>query len=396
MQHAAHKPAHKPGKSPLAKLWGIDPEVVFLNHGSFGACPLPVLEKQRALRDRMERQLVKFLGRELEGLLDTARADVAAFVNADPDGLAFVTNATQGINAVLQWLPFAPGDEALTTNQEYNASTNALRAYVERAGGRVVVATVPFPIASEDEVVEAILSRVTDRTRLALIDHVTSPTGLVFPIERIVRALADRGIDTLVDGAHAPGMLPLDLEKLGAAYYVGNLHKWVCAPKGAAFLSVRADRRGGVRPTSISHGANSPRTDRARFRLEFDWTGTCDPTAWLAAPEAIRFMASVLPGGWPEVMERNRRLALDGRRILCSALGVPAPAPESMIGSLASIPLPDGDAEALKAALEREWSVEVPIVPWPAAPKRLVRISAQLHNHAAEYEWLAGALKAAL
>lgn len=388
--------AQRPSKSPLSRLWGIDPSVVYLNHGSFGACPLPVLEAQARWRERMERQLVRFLVRELEGLLDTARAEVGAFVGASADDLAFVTNATAGVNCVLQWLALKPGDEVLTTSQEYNACANALRAHAGRAGATVEVAQTPFPLASPDEVVEAILAKVTERTRLALVDHVTSPTGLVFPVERIVRELERRGVDTLVDGAHAPGMVDLNIEKIGAAYYTGNLHKWVCAPKGAAVLWVRKDRQAGVRPTSISHGANSPREDRSKFRLEFDWTGTCDPTAWLTAPEAIRFVGALAPGGWREVRERNRALALRGRAVVCDAMGVAAPAPEGMIGSLATIPLPDSErpASELKERLMEEWGIEIPIVSWPGAPKRQVRLSAQLYNHEAEYEHLARALRA--
>ena len=229
----------------------------------------------------------------------------------------------------------------------------------------------------------------------------TSQTALVFPIEPIIVEMHARGVEVLVDGAHAPGMLPLDLSSLGVSYYTGNLHKWVCAPKGAGFLYVREDRRARIRPVAISHGANSTRTDRSRFHLEFDWTGTLDPTPWLSVPQALRFIASLVPGGWPEVMRRNRALALEGRDVLCSALEIEPPAPDGMIGSMAAVPLPDGGAapalyDPLQQSLYVKHSIEVPVMPWPKPPARLLRISAQLYNDPADYQHLANALAAEL
>ena len=387
--------------SPLARHWTLDPIVDFLNHGSFGACPRPVIEAQQRLRDEMERQPMEFLLRRLPERLDAARNALAAFVGADPQNLAFVSNATSGVNAVLRSLPLRPGDELLVTDHEYNACKNALHFVAERAGATVVVARVPFPLGSAQEVVDAVLGAAGDHTRLALIDHVTSLTGLVLPIAEIVRRLADRGIDVLVDGAHAPGMLELSLDALGAAYYTGNCHKWLCAPKGAALLYVRPDRQDRVRPLCISHGANTRRPGRSLFQDEFDWVGTVDPTAWLCVPVAIEAMASIVPGGWDEVRRRNRVLALQARDILCAGLGIPPPCPDEMIGSLCAVPLPDGPGAApasalhldpLQQALLSEHRIEVPVVPWPAPPRRLIRISAQLYNDRAQYQRLAAAL----
>ena len=382
-------------------LWSLDPDVTFLNHGSFGACPKAVLAAQQELRARLEREPVRFFVRDLEPLLDDARQTLGAFLGADPDGIAFVSNATAGVNTVLRSLEFASGDELIVTDHAYNACRNALDVLGGRGGARVVVAHVPFPLASADEITGAVLACVTSRTTLALLDHVTSPTGLVFPIARLVEELAARGVDTLVDGAHAPGMLPLDLESIGAAYYAGNCHKWLCAPKSVGFVSVRRDRQAAIRPLVISHGANSPRRDRSRFRLEFDWMGTMDPTPALCIAESMRLLGDTYPGGWTAIMERNHGLALAARRILCDTLGATPPCPADMIGSLAAVPLPDGSpeppssplyADPLQDALLDRFGIQVPIVPWPGPPKRLVRVSAQLYNRPEHYEKLAAAL----
>jgi isopenicillin-N epimerase len=383
-------------ESALAAHWTLDPAVVFLNHGSFGACPRVVLEAQTRLRARLEAQPIRFMLRELEALMEEALTQLGAFLGADPADLAFVQNATTGVNAVLRSLRFEPGDELLVTDHAYGACRNALDWVAERAGVRVVAAGVPFPIATAEEAERAVLGAVTGRTRLALLDHVSSPTALVFPIARLVAALAERGIDTLVDGAHAPGMLPLDLRAIGAAYYTGNCHKWLCAPKGAAFLHVRRDRQEGIVPTTVSHGLTAPRTDRSRFQLLFGWTGTNDPTAALCVPEAIRVVGGLVPGGWPEVMARNRALARAGRDRLCEVLGIPAPAPDAMLGSMATVPLPDGPEQPLQDELWTRDAIEVPVFAWPAAPRRCLRVSAHLHNTIAQMERLAEVLPSRL
>lgn len=379
-----------------ARFWLLESKITFLNHGSFGACPIPVLDHQYQLRQRIERQPLQFFGRDLEALLDQARDELAAFVGAEADDIAFVPNATAGINTVLRSLPLQPGDELLTTSQEYNACRNALNHIAECTGAQVVVAEVPFPIQGPEDVVTAVMQRVSPRTRLALLDHVTSQTGLVFPIADLVAQLSALGIETLIDGAHAPGMVALDLRAIAPTYYTGNCHKWLCAPKGAAFLYVQRDRQSAIRPLSISHGANSPRCDRSRFRLEFDWTGTDDPTPYLCVPTAIHWLGHLLPGGWPELMAHNRAKALAARTLLGDLLQIPPAAPDSMIGSLAVMPLPEGDSLALQDQLLFDYQIEVPIVPWPTPNSRLLRISAQLYNRMEDYEYLGKTLQTLL
>ncbi len=397
--------------TPRAEAWALDPDLVFLNHGSFGACPRAVLAVQADLRAELEANPVAFLGRALEGRLDAARARLATFLGADPEELAFVPNATAGVATVLRSLRFAPGDEIVTTDHEYNAALNMARFAAARDGARLVVARIPLPTSGPDEVVERVLAAVGPRTRLVLVSHVTSPTALVLPVERLVATLEGRGIPVLVDGAHGPGMLPLDLADLGASFYAGNLHKWVCAPKGAAFLHVRRDRQSAIRPLAISHGANDPRAGRSTFRKEFDWTGTADPTPFLAVPAALDAVNGMVAGGWPAVMARNAGLAADARRVLATAAGRPVLAPEAMLGSMAVIELPPdrgfaarGPAkrDPLQARLLATAAVEVPLHPWPRDPvpgerrRRLLRASAHLHNDSAQYVHLAEALRALL
>jgi len=303
---------------------------------------------------------------------------------------------------VLSSYPLRPGDGVLVTSHGYPACNNAVAYWAGRAGAAMQIATLPFPIDSPDTVVERVLDAVTSRTRLAVVDHVTSPTGLVLPVEHLARALSARGVATLVDGAHAPGMLPLDVPAIGATYYTGNLHKWCCAPKSAAFLWARRDQQAELRPLVISHGASAAASSSSpsRFRQEFDWPGTWDPTSVLSVPAALAFLKSLYPGGLPELMRRNRALALRGRALLASRLGTEPPCPDVMIGSLAAVlfpeaapksPLPVALYEALVAR-----GFEVPIVPFPGFRSGFVRISAQAYNEPAQYEALGHALSAEL
>jgi isopenicillin-N epimerase len=406
-------PAQTGKSASPAGEWALDETVAFLNHGSFGACMKGVLEVQRGWRDKLEAHPVRFLARELEDLLDWTRSEIGAFVAAEPDDLALMPNATAGINTVLRSLRFEKGDELLTTDHAYNACLNTLRFMAAQSSARVVLARIPFPIESPDEAFDAIMAAVTPRTKLAMIDHVTSPTALVLPIERIVAALAEKGIDVLVDGAHGPGMVPVKVREFMPAYYVGAAHKWICAPKGSAFLYVRRDRQALIKPLSISHGANDTRVDRSKFRLEFDWQGTVDPSAWLTMPAAIDGLGEMLHGGWPALIANNRQLVISGRDILAEALHTTVQAPNSMTGSMASLRLPGGPwprvevtrRMAMIDAAMRGRRFEVPLIVWPPPwlvdsgdlPEStefdlLVRISAQAYNYLGQYERLASIL----
>jgi isopenicillin-N epimerase len=386
--------------SPLAKHWHFPPDLIFLNHGSFGATPRRASEARMRLLARIEDNPMRFFLRDLEALADTARAFVAGLVHARRDDIAWVSNATEGIGTVLRSLPFAPGDEIVVTSHGYNACNQAALYVAERTGAHVVVADVPFPIAHPGEVTEAIAAVLSDKTKLVLVDHITSPTALVFPIADIVALCEQRGIETLVDGAHAPGQTPVDLTALGASYYVANCHKWLCAPKAIGFLHVRPDKQKKIRPLAISHGANSPRNDRSKFRLEFDWTGTADPTPMLCVEESVSALMD-LAGSLDALIDRNHVLALQMRDSLCAKLGLNATCPDAMSGSMVTLPLSPGkpgevasiiQISPLQLTLAESHRIEVPVFHFPRAPQRWIRLSAQLYNDLADAEHLGDCL----
>jgi isopenicillin-N epimerase len=381
--------------------WALEPGRRHLNHGSFGAVPEVVLQVQQAWRIRFEADPTRFVFRDLQPAMDRARRALGEYVGADSAGLAPVRNATTGIASVLaSFEPYlGPGDEILTTAHDYNAVRQIIRFVAERTGADVVVAPVPFPIDDPTEVTRVVGGSVTERTKLAVIDHVTSPTALVFPIEDLVRSL-EPDVPVLVDGAHGPGQLPLALDELGASWYAGNLHKWVCAPKGAAFLHSRQDRIEMTVPAVISHGYNaSVNGPVERYHALFDWLGTDDFSPWAVLPDVIGLVGGLEPGGWEAVMKRNHDLVLEGRRVIADTVGTGLPAPDDMIGSMASIFLPDArglprrsDVSPLMDELSEDgFSVIVQI--WPEWPRQLIRLSAHLYNTTEDYIALAEALR---
>ncbi len=386
----------------FAQHWTLDPALTFLNHGSYGAVPRAVLAAQSGYRARQERDPVRFFKAELEGLLDGWRERMGAFLNCRPCDLAPMPNATVALCTILANTPLGPGDEVLITDHEYQSLLNELERVSAATGCRVVKAEIPFPIEDSELVAERVLAAVTERTKLVFVSHITSASSLVFPVTRIVRELNERGIDVVVDGAHSAGQIPVDVAGLRPTYFVGSGHKWLSAPKGTGFLWVRPDKQPGFRPIALSSRANKVRHDRALFLRDFDYMGTDDYTGILAIADAVEFLGGLMEGGWPALMRRNHEMVLEGRRIVCRALGVEEPAPASMIGTMASIPIPDCAPElktratkyddALQDALLERHNLVAPI--WRMGPDemRIVRISAQLYNGVGDYERLAEGL----
>jgi isopenicillin-N epimerase len=373
------------------------PDVHHLNHGSFGAVPVEVFEKQNEWRARWEANPTAFIVNDLQPAIDRARTVTSAFLNADADGFVFLRNASSGVASVVRSIEHTlkPGDELLTTVQDYNAIRQILEFTAARHDARVIVAPIPYPVDSPSQVTESILQSTSDSTRLAVIDHVTSPTGLVFPIGEILSALEPE-IPVLIDGAHGPGQVPVDVDALGASWYTGNLHKWTCAPKGAAFLHTRSDRIEDTVPTVISHGWNAPIPEgRSRYWALFDWQGTDDMSPWLVVPDALRVVGGIETGGWPALMRRNHELALGARELLCQALGVNPAAPDEMVGSMPAIPLPNGDGDDPGGDLSPlmfdllEEGFETLVMIWPEWPHQLLRVSAASYNTLDEYQALA-------
>ena len=387
------------------ELWSLAPDVLHLNHGSFGACPSQIIEEQTQLRQQMESNTLRFFEQELPELLEIARKALGLFLGAPAQDLVFVDNATTGISTVLSNLDLIAGDRILVTDHGYNACSNAARYFTKRASAEIDLINLSFPGSDANEFIERILGACTSRTRLLLIDHITSPTALIMPLEDIVPAVQQRGIQVLVDGAHAPGMLPLRLTDLGADYYTGNCHKWMCAPKGTAFLYVKPEHQLNLHPLTISHGMNRPVGASTRFRLEFDWVGTRDLTGFLTLPALIEYMGGISNEGWAGIMARNRALALEARDLICQELGLESPCPVDMIGSLATVCLPvpkkgtfiDYHAvDPLKEILRHNHGIEVSLSAWPSPAGRYLRVSAQLYNSLVHYQQLTKALQVEL
>lgn len=372
-------------------LFQLDPAWIFLNHGSFGAVMREVAAAQEEWRRTLEARPIERIGRRIQELLAVSKQALGRLVGCPPGELGFVTNATEGVNAVLRSLTFQPGDELLTVDHVYNAVRQAMKEAARRAGAVVREVTLPLPITSPQQVVERFVEAMGPRTRLVVVDHVTSATALVLPVERIVAECRRRGVPVLVDGAHAPGMLPLRLEALGADFYVANLHKWICAPKGTAFLRVTPEWRSRIHPCVVSHFLDEG------FEREFDWQGTRDFSGWLTLPAAIAALERL---GLERVMAHNHALATWAHALLVERFGVEpiSPPDGSMLGSMATVTLPaalqdpDRTPEEIQARIDERHRIEVPVMRFQALLR--LRVSAQIYNRPEQYVRLADAVAA--
>jgi isopenicillin-N epimerase len=375
------------------RLWLLEVDTRHLNHGGFGACPASLLDVQVAWRARMERQPSRFFMNDLGALLREAAAALARFIGAVPERVGFVDNATTAVNAVIAAAPLRPGDELLTTDHVYNAVRLTLRHHAARAGAEVIEAPIGMPLHGDEAIVEAVLSRIGPRTRLLVLDHVASPSAAIMPLAPIIAAARKAGIPVLVDGAHAPGLIDLDIGALGATWYAGNCHKWLCSPKGAGFLAAADDAPWEVRPTVISHAYGQG------FAAEFDKTGTRDVSAWLTVPDAIALHERL---GGAALRRRNAALAREAAGAIAGELSTELGAPPAMFAAMATIRLPVTagvaadwpTAAALRNAIWDVARIEVPVTAPGGA--LWLRISAQAYNDAADYAGLAAAACAAL
>jgi isopenicillin-N epimerase len=379
----------------LRDLFLLDPTVHFLNHGSYGASPRPVFEDYQRWQRELERQPVEFLGRRHDDLLRHAREELAAFLNVETDSLVFVTNATWGINVVARSIDLEPDDEVLTTDHEYGACTMTWEHLVAPMGARFCRRPIPLPVTTHEAFVDSFWSAVTPRTKVIFLSHITSPTALIFPIKEICRRARENGILTVIDGAHAPGQLPLDLTDLGADVYSGNLHKWLCAPKGAGFLYVRPEEQDWIESVIISWGwGRDGQIADSTFVQRNEWQGTRDIAAFLSVPAAIRFQRE---HDWDAVRARCHDLAGRARRRIAELTGLAPICPDSpdWYAQMIACPIPADDPATLKTRLYDEYRVEVPVGKFKGE-RAMVRVSFQAYNDESDLDALVEGLAALL
>ena len=380
----------------LAAQFLLDPAITFLNHGSYGACPRPVFARYQAWQLQLERQPVAFLDptRGLAGWMRDARLALAAELGAAAEDIVGVTNATVGLNIVAQSLELKQGDEILTTDHEYAALEKTWAYVARRTGAKIVVVNIPLPLTDAAQFTDSILNGMTARTRVLFLSHITSATALLFPIESVVKEARERNIWTVIDGAHTPGHIALNLDALGADFYAGNCHKWLMAPKGSAFLYVRRDLQPLISPLVISHGWTPDRANPAPFGNTpfidaIEMQGTRDPAAWLTVPAAIEFRAV---HNWTQIAARCRDLVQDTAARVADMTGLaPLASPVFCAPQMVAMPLPDTDPVVLKTALLTDYAIEIPVFRWQ--DRTIARVSAQGYNTADQMDHLVSALR---
>lgn len=384
------------------KHWNHDKNIVFLNHGSFGSCPNAILDLQTQIRTRTELDPIRELVSNFESNYNENKIALAQFVSCNPNDLVLMKNTTSGANTILNSLTFNEGDEILTHSHAYGACINVLKHYAEKKNCKLVIAEIPFPISSEDEIFTAILNLVSTKTKFVLLDHVTSATGIIFPVEKLTKEIESRGIEVLIDGAHAPGMIDLNIDSLGASYYIGNCHKWVCSPRGSALLHVRKDKQSKIHPLQISHYNDLHEGTDAHWSAQFVWPGTDDYSTYLLLKDSIHYMENIF-GSWEALRKQNRTLCLEARKMICEKLNIEIPTPDSMIGHLASMPVqynakaPDkffNMNTSLKLQLMDEYKIQIPVFYFDKKnPKLLLRISVQAYNSMEQFEYLSECMR---
>jgi isopenicillin-N epimerase len=367
----------------------LDPNIVFLNHGSFGATPRVVFEVYQQWQRELERQPVEFLGRRFADLMREARRALAEYIHADPLDVVYTPNATTALNIVARSLPLQPGDEILTTNHEYGAMDRMWRFIARKTGAVYRAQPIPVPVTTPHDFVEQFWAGVTSRTRVVFLSHITSPTALIFPVREICQRARRAGIISIVDGAHAIGQIPLDLEELDADFYTSNLHKWLCCPKGSAFLYARRAMQHLIEPLVVSWGYEAEQPGESRFIDEQEWTGTRDIAAYLTTPAALEFFRAHC---WDEQRARCHVLAQYARTRITALTGLPPLSPDSpeWYAQMVTLPLPACDAAQVKARLWNEFRIEVPIVMWQN--RSHLRVSIQAYNTRNDVEQLVDAL----
>lgn len=380
-------------------VWPLGAGLTYLNHGSYGSCPAYVLERQDEIRARMERDPTRFFKVDLEKLSDRARQAVATLINAPFEDVALMGNGTIAMAVALHAAGLAAGDEVVVTDHEYSATINELTRICQFTGARIVKAQLTVPVSGDDQVFYAVANAITDRTKLVVVSHITSASAIILPVERIARLCREKGIEVLLDGAHTPGQVKIDIQALAPTYYAASCHKWLNAPKGSGFLYVHPSAQEKVRSRVQSCRVHVKRPRKA-FLCDTDYVGTGDYTANLVIPDVIEHMAAQLPGGWDEIIASNHAKIIAARQLVCARTPARPMAPDAMIGTMASLTLPPNPdrtrptcyEDALQDALHERHAIQVPVWEMPGVTPRVTRLSAQLYNHMGEYEMFAEAL----